>query len=317
MKHLLIAVTCAFVVLESGAVICEGCKARSNPGAHYCANCGKKMPAPETLEEKYEALMREAMSTALAMQMTSEEDIGFKTEEIIRSEMIKFRRMNPARQKQELSNAQKAMSAVSASLKVPTESLRVTTKKTESADESFRLAQKGRNLVVAVNAANVEREAAGLSSVWPRSVNSLGADKDDISGVLFKNSSDYFRELLDMKNIGKGSWEPYVSNVDCQIAIPKGASRAQWIVARGVTDEVPNNVPVLVSSNVDPTSLVSAPGRYSGNRLDGALRFSGEWAVVVRKDGDTIVVTPKRASLSLIYKNQDFILPKGFGYLEP
>ncbi len=109
---------------------------------------------------------------------------------------------------------------------------------------------------------------------------------------------------------------PYVE-VDWQIAVPKGASRAQWIVSRGVTDEVPNNVPVLVSSNVDPSSLVTAPGRHSGNRLDGALRFSGEWAVVVRKDGDTIVVTPKRASLSLIYKNQDFILPEGFGYLEP
>ena len=275
------------------------------------------MPAPETLEEKYEALMREAMPTVLAMQMTSEADIGLKTEEIIRSEMTKFRRMNPSRQKQEFENAQKAMSAVPMSAKALTGALRATTKKAESDEESFLLAQKGRNLVVAVNAANVEREAAGLSSVWPRSVNSLGADKDDISGVLFKNSSDYFRELLDMKNIGKGSWEPYVSNVDCQIAIPKGASRAQWIVARGVTDEVPDNVPVLVSSNVDPSSLVSASGMHSGNRLDGALRFSGEWAVVVRKDGDTSVVTPKRASLSLIYKNQDFILPKDFGYLEP
>ena len=77
MKHLLIAVACAFVVLESCAVTCEGCKVRSNPGARYCFNCGKKMPAPETLEEKYEALMREAMPTALAMQMTSEVDIGF------------------------------------------------------------------------------------------------------------------------------------------------------------------------------------------------------------------------------------------------
>ena len=317
MKHLLITVACAFVVFESSAVTCEGCKIRSNPGARYCFNCGKKMPSPETLEEKYEALMREAMPTVLAMQMTSEADIGLKTEEIIRSEMTKFRRMNPSRQKQEFENAQKAMSAVSMSAKASTGALRATTKKAESDEESFLLARKGRNLVVAVNAANAEREAAGLSSVWPRSVDSLGVDKDDISGVLFKNSTDYFRELLDLKNIGKGNWEPYVSNVDWQIAIPKGASRAQWIVARGVTDEVPNNVPVLVSSNFDPASLVTAPGRHSGNRLDGALRFSGEWAVVVRKDGDTIVVTPKRASLALIYKNQDFILPKGFGYLEP
>lgn len=316
MKHLLVAVACAFVALESSAVTCEGCKARSNPGARYCFNCGKKMPAPETLEEKYEALMREAMPTVLAMQMTSEADIGLKTEEIIRSEMTKFRRMNPSRQKQEFENAQKAMSAVPMSAKALTGALRATTKKAESDEESFLLAQKGRNLVVAVKAANAEREAAGLSSVWPRSLNSLGADKDDISGVLFKNSSDYFRELLDMKNIGKGSWMPYV-DVDWQIAIPRGASRAQWIVARGVTDEVPDNIPVLVSSNVDPASLVTAPGRHSGNWLDGALRFSGEWAVVVRKDGDTIVVTPKRASLSLIYKNQDFILPKDFGYLEP
>ena len=77
MKHLLVVIACAFVVLESSAVICEGCKTRSNPGVHYCFKCGKKMPSPETLEEKYEALMREAMPTALAMQMTSEVDIGF------------------------------------------------------------------------------------------------------------------------------------------------------------------------------------------------------------------------------------------------
>lgn len=317
MRNLLIAMACAFVVLESSAVICEGCKARSNPGARYCFNCGKKMPSPETLEEKYEALMREAMSTALAMQMTPEEDVGFKTEEIIRSEMIKFRRMNPARQKREFENAQKIMSELPASLKASTESLRTAKKKSEADDESVLLARKGRNLVVAVKAANAEREAAGLSNAWPQSADSLSADKEDISGVLFKNSTDYFRELLNMKNIGKENWSPYISGVDWQIAIPKGASRAQWIVARGVTDEVPNNVPVLVSSNVDPTSLVSAPGKYRGNRLDGTLRFSGEWAVVVRKDGDAIVITPKCASLSLIYKNQDFVLPKGFGCLEP
>ena len=274
------------------------------------------MPIPETLEDKYEALMREAAPTVLAMQKISEVDIGLKTEEIIRSEMTKFRRMNLARQKQEFENAQKAMSAVSASLKASSGSLRATAKKSESGNESFLLAQKGRDLVVAVKEANIEREAMGLLNAWPHPADSLGADKDDISSVLFKNSTDYFHKLFDTKNIDNDGWMPYV-DVDWQIAIPKGAVRAQWIVARGVTDDVPNNVPVLVSSNVDPTSLVSSPGKHRGNQLNGALRFSGEWAVVVRKDGDAIVVTPQRASLSLIYKNQDFILPKGFGYLQP
>ena len=90
--------------------------------------------------------------------------------------------MNPSRQKQEFENAQKAMSAVPMSAKALTGALRATTKKAESDEESFLLAQKGRNLVVAVKAANAEREAAGLSSVWPRSANCLGEDKDDISG---------------------------------------------------------------------------------------------------------------------------------------
>ena len=313
MSHLLVAAACAFAVLESSAAICGGCKARSNPGARYCANCGKKMPAPETLEEKYEALMREAMPTFLAAQMTPEADVGFKTEEAVRSEMAKFRGMNPARQKQELEKVQKTLPQLLASLRTADGASRA---KNDAACRQWAL--DGRNLFVAITSSNTEREAAGLASAWPQSADSLGADKDDISGMLFKTSTDYFRELFDMKNVNTGDWAPYVAGVDWQIAIPKGASQARWIVARGVPDDMADIVPVLVSSNVDPASLVSAPGKHNGSQLKGELRFSGEWAVIVRKGGAVVSIKkPSGASLSDIYKNEDFVLPKGFGYLKP
>lgn len=257
--------------------------------------------------------MREALPAILAAQMTPEEEVGLKTEENVRSEMTKFRRMSHARQKQEFENVQKALPGLLASLKTTTGASRA-----KSESDCRLWAQNGRNLFVAVTSADLERAAAGLSSAWPRSAETLGEDRDDISGVLFKSSTDYFRELFDMKNVDTGNWSPYVANVDWQVAIPKGGSQARWIVARGVTDEMPDIVPVLVSSNVDPTSLVSAPGEHKGSQLKGELRFSGEWAVIVRKGGGVVSIrNPSDASLSAIYKGEDFVLPKGFGYLKP
>jgi len=89
-----------------------------------------------------------------------------------------------------------------------------------------------------------------------------------------------------------------------------------WIIAMGMT-EVSENVPVLLSANVDVKSLLVDPGNHNVKRAGGTLRFSGKWAVAVYKDGDTRVFSAKNSSLADVYKRSDFVIPKGFSYLVP
>jgi len=80
---------------------------------------------------------------------------------------------------------------------------------------------------------------------------------------------------------------------------------------------MPDNIPVIVSSNVDPKTLIVTPGNYEGKRLNGSLQFSGEWAVLIYKGGAAAVLKRKYASLANVYQKQSFVIPKGFGYLNP
>ena len=69
-------------------------------------------------------------------------------------------------------------------------------------------AMRGRNLFVGITQANTEREAAGLDGVWPRTAGNLSGDKNDIAGIDFKNSTEYFKVLFDMASFGKANWQP-------------------------------------------------------------------------------------------------------------
>ena len=299
--RMMIVAVAVVSALKTSAVVCDRCTTRSNPNARYCFNCGKMLPAPTTLEEKYEALVREAMPTVLAAKKIAEEDVGLKTEESIRAVMAKFSKMSQSRKEQELEMAKKAVSQMPDAAQLA---------------ESSAMMKKAHNLYVAIIKANTEREAMGFAHVWPQSAESLEKDESDISGRLFRTSSDYFRELLNMGNVGKKEWAPYII-VDSSIVFPKGESQARWIVAKGLTSEMADSIPVIVSANVDPASLVSVPGKYKGSQLKGALRFSGGWAIIVLKGGKPCIITRKNAALSEVYGQQDFTLPKGFGYLAP
>jgi len=240
MKYLMTVLAASVVAIESHAAVCDGCKTRSNPGANYCFNCGRKLPSPSTIEEQYEALMREAMPTLLVMEQTPEKDMGVKAEELIRKEMSKFRAMNPSRQKQEYDNAKAAMVKIVQSAKNGVAMQAQPGASVGGFSNSSEMAAMGRNLFVGIIQANTEREAAGLDSVWPKSAETRSNDKSDIAGMVFKNSSDYFRALFDLANAGKKNWAPYVAGIDWSTALPKGSASSQWIVAKGITDGAPS-----------------------------------------------------------------------------
>lgn len=174
----------------------------------------------------------------------------------------------------------------------------------------------GRKLVVAMTQASTERWGAGLASVWPKNQKQLSADKDDICGIEFKSSTEYFKVLLDMDNYGKSNWAPYVSDIKPADIFDEKTGKAKWIVVKGITDETSLSVPVLVSANVEVGSLLTKKGSYSREQLTGELKFAGPYAVIVRAGGSGFVVEPRYSKHRVVYLS-DCEIADDIEYLTP
>lgn len=188
------------------------------------------------------------------------------------------------------------------------------------------MAMRGRNLFVAITQANTDREAAGLSSVWP-SDETEGLDDEDKQLIGATSSTDYFRYLFDFENKGNASdWKPYV-DVDIGVLSGGGVQGAAgttlkpdnvaWLVAKNVASEMADVVPVLVSRNVQYTELNSALGsRVQGDEStevkcgDGSgerdTPFGNKGWVLVRKGGASQVIKSKYSKWSVIFNHQGF-----------
>ena len=189
---------------------------------------------------------------------------------------------------------------------------------------------RGRNLYVAITAANTEREALGLGNVWPKTQDEEGADKskDPLSGGV-ASAADYFTYLFDMANISDAAnWKPYVSGVDIAVlngagvpAIPNGATKVDGknclrCVAANITDEIPDVYPVLFSRNIPVGNMKSYEKSYSGDseevkigKANGAkydTPFSNKAYVLIRKGGAVITQTAKYALTSMMFNKQPY-----------
>ena len=189
---------------------------------------------------------------------------------------------------------------------------------------------RGRNLFVAITAANTEREALGLGNVWPKTQAEDGADtsKDPLSGAV-SSAADYFTYLFDMAKItDSAQWKPYVSGVDISVlngagvpAIPNGATRIDgknclWCVAANVTDEMPDVYPVLFSRNIPVSTMKTYEKQYDGGseelkigKANGAkydTPFSNKAYVLIRKGGAVITQTAKYALSSVMFNKQPY-----------
>jgi type IV pilus assembly protein PilA len=188
------------------------------------------------------------------------------------------------------------------------------------------MAMRGRNLFVAITQANTDREAAGLTSVWP-SEDTEGLDQDDKQLIGASSSTEYFKYLFDFENKGDASnWKPYV-DVDIGVlsggGVPGAAGttlkedNVAWLVAKNVASEMADVVPVLVSRNVEYSALNSKiKGQIEGNESDeiGCGNGKGEkdtpfgnkgW-VLVRKGGASQVIKAKYSKVSVIFNHQGF-----------
>ncbi|MBQ6137089.1 MAG: type II secretion system protein [Kiritimatiellae bacterium] len=188
------------------------------------------------------------------------------------------------------------------------------------------MAMRGRNLFVAITQCNTEREAAGLASVWPQDEVDSTDTSDDIATKKASNTTDFFNYLFSMKGgdaaYGTPEWEPYV-NVDVSTVSGSGVpgltgtefkkDNIAWLVTKNIQSEMPDVLPVMVSRNVDYSSLNSHLKKYDGKSPE-KVKFSSTYNtpfgnkawVLVRKGGATATIKSKYSLCTVIFNRQGF-----------
>lgn len=183
------------------------------------------------------------------------------------------------------------------------------------------MSMRGRNLFVAITQCNTEREGAGLQAVWPQDATE-GVDQDETSLINAGTSTDFFKYLFDLDQYGTAEWQPYVS---CDISVLSGAGvpgmsnksldkkNVAWVVAKNVQSEIADVIPVLVSRNVDFTTLAGSLASFDGSASTEVkcgttydTPFGNKAWVLVRKGGAAAVIKAKYSRLNVIFNRQGF-----------
>ena len=196
------------------------------------------------------------------------------------------------------------------------------------------MSMRGRNLFVGITQANTEREAAGLPSVWPHQVEQDGFlkdDSEDIAGQKFDSAAKYFEELFNVKNITSPNWSPFVTGVDLNVLSGNGVPAATgtsltennvaWSVISGITTEMEDVIPVLVSRNADVSAFNSelSVGTHDMSTKKDEIKLGTKYAapfgnkamIIIHKGGAANVVKAKYAKLYLVFNKQSYTVPEG------
>ena len=184
------------------------------------------------------------------------------------------------------------------------------------------MSMRGRNLFVAITQCNTEREGAGLQAVWPQQ-DTEGLDDDDKQLIGSSSTTDFFKYLFNMDNYGTQEWQPYVN---CDISVLSGGGvpgmaggklqkeNIAWVVAQNIQSEIEDVIPVLVSRNVDYSTLSSSLTSYDGQSTTPIKCGNGSYStpfgnkawVLVRKGGAAQVIKAKYSKLNVIFNKQGF-----------
>ena len=173
---------------------------------------------------------------------------------------------------------------------------------------------RAKDIYVAIINANSEREPLGLGTVWPKSGKPM-EDAKDIGGMTFANSSDYFTVLYDGEHYGTPEWAPYVTGFDYSTCAGAGvppktgggrltAQNNAWTIAANITDDMPDIIQVIVSRNVDPSSLIPREGDLRKQFLRPSKHtapFGDQEFLFVRKGGSVFHLRGKHVSLYIVY----------------
>ena len=194
------------------------------------------------------------------------------------------------------------------------------------------LAMHGRNLFIGITQANVDRESHGRSNVWPKSSDTVEeGEGDDIAYQTFESSADdYFDELFDMQNYGTQEWQPYV-DVDIKFVSGAGVSAYSggtslkgsiaWKIVTGLTDDMPDVVPVLVSDTFAKSSSTETKSQTKTIKNDSNFTqpFGNKATVIIHKGGAASVYKGRYQTLCDIYDKQTVTFTEGakIDYISP
>lgn len=191
---------------------------------------------------------------------------------------------------------------------IPSESNVVKETRPKASNDLDLFAQKGQRLFAAIVKANVEREACGLNSVWPRSKDDPEND-DDVGYQAFKNLGTYFQALFDVPNKGTETWAPYVSDVDVSDAID--SQKALWNIALDISDEMSDDAPIMISSNFDCNNITDIFMSDVDKVIPiGDVPILGnKGVVVVYKSGKVAKLSADKVTLKNILKCTFYAIP--------
>ena len=199
------------------------------------------------------------------------------------------------------------------------------------------LAMHGRNLFIGITQANVDRESHGRAIVWPKSSDTVEeGEGDDIAYKTYESGADdYFDELFDMTRYGTTEWQPYV-DVDIKFVSGAGVSAYSggtslkgsiaWKIVTGLTDDMPDVVPVLVSRNLNTDTFAKTSSTETKSRTQKIQNdsnftqpFGNKATVVIHKGGAANVYKGRYQTLCDIYDKQTVTFTEGskIDYLSP
>jgi hypothetical protein len=179
----------------------------------------------------------------------------------------------------------------------------------------------GRDIYRAMFEANEKRKSVGLPSIWPKTCLATTNLSQDISGMTFKTSTEYFKVLFDEAHMGTDAWKPYVKGIDYSKLAGMGVpvSKTQrltstnnmWAIAANITDDDAAIIPFLVTRNVDVKALEYESNSDSmGNNPDVRIAlgkgdyqtpFGDKGFVCVRTGGGGFYTTSKYATTRILF----------------
>ncbi len=186
---------------------------------------------------------------------------------------------------------------------------------------------RGKDIFVAITGANTEREPLGLGNVWPKTeleggASAGGSGVKDIADEVFTDSCNYFYKLMDGENVGKQEHSPYVAGFDYSKLAGAGVSAKSgsgvlakennmWTIGANVRDEMEDIIPILITRNVDCSSLYrDLPDGSIGDKVTWSATFrtpfSNKGFVMVRKGGAIFKARERYAIVKVVYQNQSF-----------
>lgn len=199
--------------------------------------------------------------------------------------------------------------------------------------------KSGADLVNKINLESLNRSNIGKGTLWPI-VNGQTeeAEGDDIATKTFSDADKYFEELFDLQNFGTTQHYPYIekdliknlggAGVPAWSGGKSLSGNVAWKIATDCDDagNVPEELPVLVSRNLDTASLPvsgTTETKSSTRVLKADSKFPSPFGdkaiVVITKNGSSRVLKGRDQTLSDIYRRMPAVFAEGtqIKYLAP